>query len=205
MQPSNPTYFLVINGKPEGPFSVEQLKDHRLKPVDFVKTAEMDDYKEAHEIAELRGLFGFSKQAIIPQYFGNFDQRLMASALDWFFASGACIIVVFIISLFIEDKVARVTLALSLLIVIPIVNFVYHVIMESSAKQGTYGKQILRIKVCDLQGERISAGHAIGRNIAKLFSVMTFFVGYLFAFFNKQQQCLHDMIANTLVMKDRLV
>jgi uncharacterized RDD family membrane protein YckC len=129
----------------------------------------------------------------------------MAAALDWFFASGACIILIFILSLLIGDKIARITLALSLLMVIPIVNFVYHVIMESSAKQGTYGKQILRIKVCDMQGERISAEHAIGRNIAKLFSVMTFFVGYLFAFFTKQQQCLHDMIANTLVMKDRLI
>lgn len=205
MQPSNDSYFLVINGKPEGPFSVAQLKEHKLKPGDFLKTAEMDDYKEAHEMLELRELFGFRKQSIIPQYFANFDQRLMASALDWFFTSGACIIIIFIISLFIGDKVARIALAVSLIIVIPVVNFVYHVIMESSAKQATYGKQILRIKVCDLQGERISAGHAIGRNAAKLFSVMTFFVGYLFAFFTKQQQCLHDMVANTLVMKDRLI
>lgn len=198
-------YFLVINGKPEGPFSVEQLREHRLKPDDFLKTAEMDDYKEAHEMPELRELFGFSKQAIIPQYFGNFDQRLLAAALDWFFVAGACITLVFIISLFIGDKVARITLALSLLAVVPLVNFIYHVIMESSAKQGTYGKQILKIKVCGLQGERISTAHATGRNLAKLFSVMTFFVGYLFAFFTKQQQCLHDMIANTLVMKDRLI
>jgi len=205
MQPSNNLYFLVINGKPEGPFSIEQLREHKIKPGDFLKTAEMDDYKEAHEMPELRELFGFSKQAVIPQYFGNFDQRLMAAALDWFFASGACILVVFVVSLFIGDRVARITLALSLLVVIPLVNFIYHIVMESSAKQATYGKQILKIKVCDLQGERISTAHAIGRNVAKLFSVMTFFVGYLFAFFTKQQQCLHDMIANTLVMKDRLI
>lgn len=165
----------------------------------------MIDYKEAHEMPELRELFGFSKQAIIPQYFGSFDQRLMAAALDWFFTSGACIIVVFIASLFIGDKIARITLALSLLIVVPIANFVYHIILESSVKQGTYGKQILKIKVCDMQGERIDTGRAIGRNIAKLFSVMTFFIGYLFAFFTRQQQCLHDMVAGTLVMKDRLI
>ncbi len=48
------SYLLVINGKPEGPFSVEQLRSLDIKSGDFVKTAEMDDYKEAHEIAELR-------------------------------------------------------------------------------------------------------------------------------------------------------
>jgi uncharacterized RDD family membrane protein YckC len=206
MEPSNnyQPYFLVINGKPEGPYSIAQLKELNIRPVDFVKTAAMDDYKEAHEIAELRELFGFNKHALIPQYFGSFDQRLMASALDWFFISGACILIVFFIALLINDRATGMSLALSLLAVIPLVKFIYHVIMESSASQGTYGKQILKIKVCDMQGERISFARAAGRNFAKLFSVATFFIGYLFSFFNKQQQCLHDMIAGTLVMKDRL-
>jgi len=30
-------------------------------------------------------------------------------------------------------------------------------------------------------------------------------VGYIICFFNKKQQCLHDMIAGTLVVKDRLL
>jgi uncharacterized RDD family membrane protein YckC len=200
--PSN--YILVINGKPEGPFTIGQLKEKGIKPGDFVKTAAMDDYKEAHEIAELRRLLGFPQQPLIPQYFGSFDQRLLASALDWFFVSGVCILVAFIITLFTADKATRLFIAFGLLAVIPAVKFIYQVIMESSAKQATYGKQILGIKVCDMQGNRVSFAHALGRNFAKLFSVLTFFVGYLMCFFNKQQQCLHDMIAGTLVMKDRL-
>ena len=59
------TYFLVINGKPEGPFTIDELKEHQIKPGDFVKTATMDDYKEAHEITELRELFGFQKQILL--------------------------------------------------------------------------------------------------------------------------------------------
>jgi hypothetical protein len=39
-------YILVINGKPEGPFSIEELKEHKIKPTDFVKTEAMDDYKD---------------------------------------------------------------------------------------------------------------------------------------------------------------
>ena len=198
------SYTLVINGKPQGPFSIGQLKEMGIKPGDFVRTGAMDDYKEAHEIAELRELLGFSKQALIPQYFGSFDQRLLASALDWFFVSGICIIIAFIVTLFVDDKVTRLSIAFSLLVIIPVAKLIYHIIMESSAKQGTYGKYILRIKVCDMQGNRISFAHATGRNLAKIFSVLTLFIGYLFSFFNKQQQCLHDMIASTLVMKDRL-
>jgi uncharacterized RDD family membrane protein YckC len=198
------SYLLVINGKPEGPFTIEQLKEKGVKPGDFVKTAAMDDYKEAHEIAELRRLLGFRQQPLIPQYFGSFDQRLLASALDWFFVSGVLILMAFILTLFTADRATHLFIAFGLLVVIPAVKFIYQVMMESSAKQATYGKQILGIKVCDMQGNRVSFAHALGRNFAKLFSVLTFFVGYLMCFFNKQQQCLHDMIAGTLVMKDRL-
>ncbi|GAC1307983.1 MAG: hypothetical protein NVSMB24_20900 [Mucilaginibacter sp.] len=176
-----------MNGRPEGPFTIEQLKEKGIKPGDFVKTAAMDDYKEAHEIAELRHLLGFRQQPLVPQYFGSFDQRLLASALDWFFVSGVCILAAFILTLFTADKATRLFIAFGLLAVIPAAKLIYHVIMESSAKQATYGKQILRIKVCDMQGNRIGFAHALGRNFAKLFSVFTFFVGYLMCFFNKQQ------------------
>ncbi|MGZ3755916.1 MAG: RDD family protein [Mucilaginibacter sp.] len=199
------SYLLVIDGKPEGPFSLAELKERRIKPGDFVRTADMDDYKEAHEIAELRQLLGFAKQPVMPQYFGSFDQRLLASALDWFFVATACTIIIFVISVFVTDRVVRIGLAISLLLVIPVVKLIYHVVMESSAKQATYGKQLLRIRVTDIEGCRIRFGQAAGRNLAKIFSVLSMGIGYLYSFFNKKQQCLHDIIAETLVVKDRLV
>jgi uncharacterized RDD family membrane protein YckC len=115
------------------------------------------------------------------------------------------VVVAFTSSLFVSGKIALIAITFSLFIVIPIVNFIYHIVMEASAKQGTYGKQLLKIIVCDMQGERLTIAHATGRNFAKIFSVLTLFMGYLYSFFNKQQQCLHDVIAGTLVVKDRLV
>jgi len=198
-------YILVVNGKPEGPYSIEELKSRKIKAGDFVRSAEMDDYKEAHEVAELRLHLGFSKQAHTPQYFGSFDQRLLASVLDWFLISLFIVPAATIIIWFTPDKMMRSVITFSLLLIIPLVKFIYHIIMESSVKQATIGKQLLKIKVCDMQGERISPGRSAGRNFAKVLSVLTLFIGYLFAFFNRHQQCLHDMIAGTLVMKDRLI
>ena len=205
MPDNNSEYLLVINGKPEGPFTIEELKQNKIKPNDFVRSSTMDDYKEAHEVEELRGLLGFSKQHLAPQYFAGFDQRWMASALDWFMVSLIVIFFGVIALLFTSDKSTQIIIAVSVLGVIPIVNFIYHVVMEASPKQGTYGKQILKIKVTDLQGERIGLAQSLGRNLAKILSALTLFLGYLYSFFNSRQQCLHDVVAGTLVVKDRLI
>ena len=200
----HPNYFVVIDGKPEGPFDLDGLKSLNLKPGDFIKTPAMPDYKEAHELAELRQLFHFAKRTVMPQYFAGLDQRLLASALDWFIISGICIVPALIVVLFIPGQEVAIMVGISLLVVIPLVNFVYHIVMESSAKQATYGKQVLKIKVCDMEGNPINAGQAIGRNFCKLFSDCTLSIGYLISFFNKKQQCLHDMMAGMLVVKERL-
>jgi len=199
------TYLLVINGKPEGPFTIDELKQHKIRATDFVRSPCMADYKEAHEVEELRGLLGFSKQHITPQYFAGFDQRWMASALDWFMVSLVVIFWGVIALLFTSDKSTQFIIAISVLGIIPIANFIYHVIMEASPKQGTYGKQILKIKVTDMQGERIAIAQSLGRNLAKIISAFTLFIGYLYSFFNSKQQCLHDIVAGTLVVKDRLI
>lgn len=196
-------YILVIKGKPEGPFTLAQLKEMGIKADDFVKTTDMDDYKQAHEVVELREILGFKKQVLL-QYFGSFDQRLLASAIDTFIVSGVCILVVFVASLFISSNIFNLALLFGLLLIIPLVNLVYHIVMESSPKQGTYGKQLLGIKVCDLQGAPITTTHAAGRNFAKILSTLTLCLGYLYSFFNDKKQCLHDVVAGTLVVKDRL-
>jgi hypothetical protein len=84
-------YTVVINGKPEGPYEFEQLKTLAIKPGTFIRKPGMDDYKEAHEFEELRELFGFRYQQTAPQYFASFDQRLLASIIDYFFFNdGLC-------------------------------------------------------------------------------------------------------------------
>ena len=82
-----------------------------------------------------------------------------------------------------------------------VINLLYFSLCESSAWQGTLGKKALGLAVTDMQGRRISLGHALGRNLAKIISSLTLFIGYIMAGFTAKKQALHDVIAGTLVIK----
>jgi len=195
----------VVNGKPEGPYDLDGLKEMNIKPGTFVRKPGMDDYKEAHEFPELRALFGFSFEQTAPQYFASFDQRLLASVIDYFILTMFYIFLMLVSFIFIEDKTARISIGVLLMPIIPLLKFLYGVFAESSASQGTVGKRLLNIKVTDMGGRRISLSVAFGRNAAKIISVLPLFFGYLYSFLNKKQQCWHDIAANTLVVKERLI
>jgi len=77
----------------------------------------------------------------------------------------------------------------------------YYAAMESSSHQATVGKIALGIQVTDLEGNRISFGRALGRNLAKIISVLIFYIGFIMAAFTAKKQALQDMIAGTLVVK----
>jgi uncharacterized RDD family membrane protein YckC len=83
-----------------------------------------------------------------------------------------------------------------------IIHWLYFAGMESSARQGTIGKSVMSLRVADLEGKRISFGHATGRFFAKIVSGMIpFLIGYLMAAFTEKKQALHDLIAGTLVLE----
>jgi uncharacterized RDD family membrane protein YckC len=73
--------------------------------------------------------------------------------------------------------------------------------MESSSRQATVGKIALGIEVTDLEGNRLSFGRALGRNLAKIISALILYIGFIMAAFTKRKQALHDMIASALVVK----
>ncbi len=80
-------------------------------------------------------------------------------------------------------------------------RWLYYAIMESSSQQATVGKIVLRLKVTDLRGERITFARASGRYCGRILSGMFLGIGYLMAAFTQQKQTLHDIVAGTLVIE----
>jgi len=75
----------------------------------------------------------------------------------------------------------------------------YFVVMESSSKQATFGKQAMGIKVGKADGGRITTANALGRALAHWLSQIIFYIGYLMVAFDAKKQALHDKLADTYV------
>lgn len=202
---SDAIYTIVVNGKPEGPYTLETLKTFKILPGTFIKTPDMDDYKEAHAIPHLRALLGIQQMLTAPQYFAGFDLRLLAAIIDYFLVVMVFTFLALLSFIFIDNSASRIVAIGFGAPAIPLFKFLYGCYGDASAHQGTWGKQLVNIKVTDAYGQRIALGTSIWRNFAKIFSTLPVFFGYLYSFLNKKQQCFHDILAETLVVKDRLV
>ena len=79
--------------------------------------------------------------------------------------------------------------------------WLYEAFMMSSEWQATVGKRFMSIIVTDMDGKRLSFARATGRHFAKYISVFLLGIGFIIAAFTAKRQALHDMIAETLVVK----
>jgi uncharacterized RDD family membrane protein YckC len=79
--------------------------------------------------------------------------------------------------------------------------WLYEAFMMSSEWQATVGKRVMSIVVTDLDGKRMTFARATGRHFAKFISAFLLGIGFIIAAFTEKKQALHDMIAETLVIK----
>lgn len=80
--------------------------------------------------------------------------------------------------------------------------WIYCAGFESSPLQATPGKMLLRLKVQDEKGERISFLRSTARQLASLLSSMIFCIGYFMMFFTKGRKTLHDILTKTMVVQE---
>lgn len=85
-----------------------------------------------------------------------------------------------------------------------VVGWLYYASFHSSPWQATPGKRAFGIKITDLQGRRIGFGRATGRHLASLLSTLVIFMGYLLAAATPRKQTLHDMLAGTLAVNEKV-
>ncbi|MCD6366877.1 MAG: RDD family protein [Bacteroidales bacterium] len=77
----------------------------------------------------------------------------------------------------------------------------YFTILETSPLQATLFKRLFKIKVVDMEGNRVSFLRAFMRNICKIISTLILSIGFIMALFNKKGQALHDICANCRVIE----
>ena len=82
-----------------------------------------------------------------------------------------------------------------------LITWFYYALLESGPRQATIGKMVLRLKVTDINGNRMSFARASLRYFSKIISSAILMIGYIMAGFTPKRQALHDIIANTYVVK----
>ena len=78
----------------------------------------------------------------------------------------------------------------------------YFVSMEAGPNSATFGKRWLKLRVLDVDGNRLSTGRAFVRWLAHGISNITFYIGYLIQPFTERKQALHDIVSTTTVVDD---
>nr|WP_321983504.1 RDD family protein [uncultured Lichenicoccus sp.] len=84
-----------------------------------------------------------------------------------------------------------------------VVPLLYFTLLESSRWQATVGKRVCHLRVTGLDGQRISYLRALGRYAGKFVSYLTLCIGFMMAGWTTRKQALHDLMAETLVVRLR--
>ena len=84
-----------------------------------------------------------------------------------------------------------------------ILGWLYFAQMESGPHQATIGKRAMGLRVCDLNGQRLSFANASGRYFGKILSALLLCIGFAMVAFTQRKQALHDIMASTLVLRVR--
>ena len=139
--------------------------------------------------------------------YGGFWKRLFAYIIDWIILLVVTVMISIGMGIFaagsgidIEDEQALLVYQAQANLLSFLVAWLYYALMESSARQATFGKSILGMKVTNLQGERIGFGRATVRFFSKILSTLLFFIGFIMIAFTEKKQGLHDLIASTLIV-----
>ncbi|MFK8104571.1 MAG: RDD family protein [Saprospiraceae bacterium] len=121
--------------------------------------------------------------------YASFYERLVAAIIDGLLIGILLKIIAYFLGIFLNNRI------------IFGVYWLYHSISESSIRQASLGKQILRLQVTDTEEKPIGFLKAILRNFIKYPAGVIFFIGHFSIFFSSRKQAFHDFIANTLVFK----
>lgn len=97
-------------------------------------------------------------------------------------------------------QVASWALAWPALVAFALLGAAYHVAAESAGWQGSPGKRLLGLRVCDPRGQPLRTGRALLRHVAGSLSWLTLNLGHALAALGPQHLALHDRCSGTRVL-----
>ena len=135
--------------------------------------------------------------------YASFWLRLLAFCVDWVILSTIFCIIVILFSVHLNEEYVVAHFGILVLYRGPIVlliGWAYYAILESSKLMATFGKLLVKIKVTDYKGNRITLWNAIVRYFGKIISGLFLGMGFLMIFFMSKRQAFHDNLAKTYVI-----
>lgn len=134
---------------------------------------------------------------IRPIYYAGFWQRVAARVIDMIIVS----IGTFFFGIF--NLIASFFIGEMFFFSFFFISWLYYAMLDSSSLQGTIGKRLVGLKVCDLEGKRISFLRASARYACQWLSYATMYIGFFMVAFTDRKQTLHDMITSCIVVEKR--
>jgi uncharacterized RDD family membrane protein YckC len=143
---------------------------------------------------------------------GGFWIRFVAFLIDSLVLTVTAAVIVGLFVLFVaasadsgDDKSSP---AIAFAIVLMVIAFLlggwlYEALMTSSRRGATLGKRALGLRIIRADGARLSFGRATARHFLKILitPLVPLAVGYLMAAFTGRKRALHDVLADTLVIR----
>jgi uncharacterized RDD family membrane protein YckC len=92
---------------------------------------------------------------------------------------------------------------LVMLLALIVINWLYEALLTSSPRGATLGKLALGLRIVRADGAQLSFGRATARHFLKVLitPLVPFAIGYLMAAFTARKRALHDVLADTLVIR----
>ncbi len=93
--------------------------------------------------------------------------------------------------------------AIFLVLGLIVINWLYEALLTSSPRGATLGKQALGLRIVRADGAQLSFGRATARYFLKamITPLVPFLIGYLMAAFSARKRALHDVLADTRVVR----
>jgi uncharacterized RDD family membrane protein YckC len=102
-----------------------------------------------------------------------------------------------------DESAAIVGTTALLLLALILIGWLYEALMTSSPRGATLGKQALGLRILRTDGVRLSFGRATARHFLKVMitPLVPLAIGYLMGAFSHRKRALHDVLADTLVIR----